>query len=243
MSSLLTYAFNKLFSIKIPKNQPQSNTKLVPKDKRQILPPIENPTKADLPSNNKNASIPKYEGNKEQVSNQNAETSTTGDEKQESAILNAITDTTLKPDDKYIISPDPQSAISNIPTTPEQTTTISTIPTNNGDKDTPSKEPVITQKEQEPDNSAAISAAIAAAVSQLLKQNKDVILSKNETQMQDKEKIQQEESTTNNILSTISANKEPTQNNGEETTPSDACLLYTSPSPRDRTRSRMPSSA
>ena len=26
-------------------------------------------------------------------------------------------------------------------------------------------------------------------------------------------------------------------------TPSDVCLLYTSPSPRDRTRSRMPSSA
>ena len=28
-----------------------------------------------------------------------------------------------------------------------------------------------------------------------------------------------------------------------EKTPDDVCLLYTSPSPRDRTRSRMPSSA
>ena len=30
---------------------------------------------------------------------------------------------------------------------------------------------------------------------------------------------------------------------GARTTPSVVCLLYTSPSPRDRTRSRMPSSA
>ena len=30
---------------------------------------------------------------------------------------------------------------------------------------------------------------------------------------------------------------------GARTTPSMVCLLYTSPSPRDRTRSRMPSSA
>ena len=30
---------------------------------------------------------------------------------------------------------------------------------------------------------------------------------------------------------------------GEAASPADACLLYTSPSPRDRTRSRMPSSA
>ena len=29
----------------------------------------------------------------------------------------------------------------------------------------------------------------------------------------------------------------------EDRTPFEACLLYTSPSPRDRTRSRMPSSA
>ena len=33
------------------------------------------------------------------------------------------------------------------------------------------------------------------------------------------------------------------QPNGTRTPPKDACLLYTSPSPRDRTRSRMPSSA
>ena len=31
--------------------------------------------------------------------------------------------------------------------------------------------------------------------------------------------------------------------NDDETPSSDPCLLYTSPSPRDRTRSRMPSSA
>ena len=34
-----------------------------------------------------------------------------------------------------------------------------------------------------------------------------------------------------------------TLSNGKKTTPTSGCLLYTSPSPRDRTRSRMPSSA
>ena len=36
---------------------------------------------------------------------------------------------------------------------------------------------------------------------------------------------------------------EELENRGELYTESDVCLLYTSPSPRDRTRSRMPSSA
>ena len=36
---------------------------------------------------------------------------------------------------------------------------------------------------------------------------------------------------------------DPVQLNGRGYTMDDSCLLYTSPSPRDRTRSRMPSSA
>jgi len=81
-------------------------------------------------------------------------------DEQKSTILNAITKTTLKP---YVL---PNS-------------------TNNGNNNTHSKETVITQKEQEPDNSAAISAAIAAAVSQLLKEKQD-LLSTDKTQVDNK---------------------------------------------------------
>ena len=49
-----------------------------------------------------------------------------------------------------------------------------------------------------------------------------------------------------NICRSVSAEyimKDLAKKNGVELYVSSACLLYTSPSPRDRTRSRMPSSA
>ena len=44
-------------------------------------------------------------------------------------------------------------------------------------------------------------------------------------------------------LETLEKSKNPITGLYEDLTQEDICLLYTSPSPRDRTRSRMPSSA
>ena len=57
--------------------------------------------------------------------------------------------------------------------------------------------------------------------------------------MADEEKEKPEEETPKAVEETPATEETP---KAEEETPK-ACLLYTSPSPRDRTRSRMPSSA
>ena len=51
------------------------------------------------------------------------------------------------------------------------------------------------------------------------------------------------ESVVNNLLSAVGLSGEETIELGEKSLVLKVCLLYTSPSPRDRTRSRMPSSA